>query len=152
MSAMSKQEPLERLIELRPPEGVAAEHAALWASHFAAPGVSFDEEFEPVPMKEGTVMVRALVDSDDDAVALEGRPEVERVWRDAPIAPFAAEADAGYQEDDLDFDDDEYVEVVDPLAGDSLAESPSAPRLVESGDSFDYDDVDDDVDESNLGF
>lgn len=63
-----------------------------------AMGVEPDPELEPVPMNEQgsgaqrrptSLIVSGSVADESTIDALERRPEVIKVWRDTPIAPFA---------------------------------------------------------------
>ncbi len=151
MSVAMTQPIQEVMIELQPPHGLAAQDTAAWASHFAAPGVTFQEYGMPIPMEGGTIIVRASVDSLENAMALEGRPEVVKVWKDTPIAPYGADGVEPEPFDAAPTDDD--VEIVDPLSGDSTYDSPSVPQVAEPGsEDLALDEGDDSVDESNLGF
>jgi subtilisin family serine protease len=96
------------LIEMRALPGAARSAALGAAGAMGIPGLEVDPAFTPVPMSQpappggdggaralssragagDTIVVRALVD--EAAIAdVERQPDVVRVWRDTPIAPFA---------------------------------------------------------------
>jgi subtilisin family serine protease len=92
------------LIELR---GKANEGGFTLSRELSSlPGLTLDPDFEAVPMKskdaasrlldanarEETVIVRATVDP-DRMKELESHPDVVKIWKDGPIAPFGAVAD-----------------------------------------------------------
>ena len=93
---------LSVLIEMRSPGGNAA-FAMSSMEAMTLPGVQFDQEFTPVPMTAGnggegmadtmdTVVVRAVVADDAQIDELRRQPNVVDVYKDTPIAPFAADA------------------------------------------------------------
>ncbi len=87
------------LVELRVPRG---ERSLALARASSVLGLTIDPDYEPVPMKragratkgsaaaEDTIVVRATVDASRIA-ELEANPDVVKVWKDGPIAPFGAE-------------------------------------------------------------
>ena len=89
------------LVELRVQHGTPPNIAMGMASQIDTAGFRVDESFEAVPMGSPaaaadlgaappeTVVVRGMV-AEGDIPALEARPEVVRVWRDTPVAPFPA--------------------------------------------------------------
>lgn len=96
------------LVEFRIPRGASTEAFALTAG---LPGLTVDPEFEPVRMKkagttagvrglasegttEETVIVRALL-APDARADLEGNPNVVKIWKDGPLAPFDELAERG---------------------------------------------------------
>ena len=76
------------LVELAGGAGMSAVGATIAARGLGA-GFVLDEEYGAVELDAGrTYIVRGSVGSDRDVRALEARPDVVRVWRDTPIAPF----------------------------------------------------------------
>jgi hypothetical protein len=63
------------------------------------PGITLDEEYEPVEMAEtrgpqgivteSSAILRILVRSKKDLTKLEQHPEVIKIWPDTPIGPFS---------------------------------------------------------------
>lgn len=87
------------LVEMRAAAGLSPSLGLSTAEGLAG-GLQLDSEFAPVPMTSqdegmaggGTYIVRGTVASEGDLKQLEADPQVLRVWKDTPIAPFARAA------------------------------------------------------------
>jgi serine protease AprX len=99
-----RPDPLRVLVELRISQDLGAEVALRAAAETPIASLQLDETYAPVPVapapdqalhlaraNDQVVVVRATVDA-ADLEALQARPDVVAVHRDAPIAPFAAPA------------------------------------------------------------
>lgn len=88
------------LVEMRVSSGQGAAFAMQTAAGMNAPGFQLDTAYDPVPVSspashaaqlaaanEETVIVRGTID-ESQIPQLEAQPNVLKVWRDAPIAPF----------------------------------------------------------------
>ena len=81
------------LVELHTPPVTAP--LDLLALGRALPGFTPDEDYQPVPMAQGpegggpTVVIRGTAESSEALQRIQERPEVVRVWRDTPIAPYS---------------------------------------------------------------
>jgi len=94
---------LERvLIELRIPASQAASDGVRMAARMNLPGFQVDTSYEAVPMApahdqaaksaaagEQTIVIRGTIET-DKIPQLEAQPNVVKVWKDTPIAPFGA--------------------------------------------------------------
>lgn len=80
------------LVELAGGAGMSPMAAMSTARSLAASGLAVDEEYGAVPMAgeggETTFVVHGEVPDDDAVRNLEEHPQVVRVWKDTPIAPF----------------------------------------------------------------
>lgn len=94
---------LSVLVELRSERGGSQSMAASQAAAIEVPGFQLDHEFQVVPLGEnqegltpvGTAesfVVRGTVADEAEMDGLRSDPNVVNVWRDTPIAPFAAPA------------------------------------------------------------
>jgi hypothetical protein len=90
------------LVEMRVPKTGQAGLALQRAAALNVPGFQVDQGYPPVPVtphpdlqaslasdSEEIVVVRGIIDRDRMA-ELEAQPNVVRVWKDTPIAPFSA--------------------------------------------------------------
>lgn len=80
------------LVELVGGAGMSPMAAMSTARSLAAEGLDIDEDYGAVPMAgeagHTTFVVHGEVAGEDAVRDLERRPEVVRVWKDTPIAPF----------------------------------------------------------------
>lgn len=91
------------LIEMRVPRGAMGLAAMRQADQIDVPGLTIDHDYEPVEMVragreaavagESSYIVRGEVD-DDKLEEIRKQPNVIKVWRDTPIAPFARSSTA----------------------------------------------------------
>ncbi|MCG6962336.1 MAG: S8 family peptidase [Acidobacteria bacterium] len=97
---MGDQKRVRVLVELRVPSGSKGGEVMALARGLDAPSFSLDSSYDAVPVRPTSdqveefaarnlevVVVRGTIDA-ADIPRLEARPEVIRVWFDAPIAPF----------------------------------------------------------------
>jgi hypothetical protein len=79
------------LVELAGGPGMSPVAAAVVARSLAYAGFEVDEAADVVPVRsdggENYVVTGTVADAEAER-ALEARPEVVKVWRDSPIAPF----------------------------------------------------------------
>ena len=80
------------LVELAGGPGMSPVAAAVVARSLASAGFELDESADAVPVRgdggvENYVVTGTVVDAEAEE-ALEARPEVVKIWRDSPIAPF----------------------------------------------------------------
>jgi len=100
MPEKSQKKPVPVLVEMRVQRGTTAAFAVQLAANAKTPGFMIDREFDAIPMQpspdqaaslaesgEEVVIVRGTVD-EDKIKDLEAQPNVVKVWRDTPIAPF----------------------------------------------------------------
>jgi hypothetical protein len=80
------------LVELAGGAGMSPMAAMSTARSLAASGLALDEDYGAVPMAgqggETTFVIHGEVADDDTLGVLEQHPQVVRVWKDTPIAPF----------------------------------------------------------------
>jgi subtilisin family serine protease len=97
-----EKKPVPVLVEMRVQTGTPGAFALEMAASMDVPAFQLDPDFEAVPMSpspdqvaslaaagEEVVIVRGMVE-EDKIQELEEQPNVLKVWRDTPIAPFAA--------------------------------------------------------------
>jgi subtilisin family serine protease len=116
---LDKEGKISVLVEMRSPAGGSAASAMASMAGMSLPGVTIDNEFMPVPMGQEprlglagaemssgieTVVVRAIVDDESQIDALRQQPDVIAVYKDTPIAPFAADYSAGVDDPAADSD------------------------------------------------
>jgi serine protease AprX len=110
----TKDAPISLLLEMRADPGMAPSLGMNSAPELAGGALTLDPEFVPVAMggdpeaqgfsdQPQTYILRGTVETEDQLRALEEDPQVVRVWRDTPIAPFVHPGernDAGPRLDD----------------------------------------------------
>jgi serine protease AprX len=96
-SPADEQGRISVLVEIKSPSGASRALEATALRQMNLPEIEVDEEYEPIPLTNTdsssgasipTFLVRAFVKREEDIAVLEAHPEVVRVWRDTPIAPF----------------------------------------------------------------
>lgn len=82
-----KRDGVSVMVELQADAAGAAAVARRVAG--AVSGCQLDEDYDPVPMQGGAVIVRCVVDGPGQIDALKRQPGVINVWTDTPIAPMS---------------------------------------------------------------
>ena len=112
------------IVEMRVPKKRGATYSADLAGDFGVSDFQLDTEYAPVPIKPSAEMAGAVEAEDEEVVLVRGtidqsriqelerQPQVIRVWKDTPVAPFAATV-AGMEGTLVE----EAVPIVHPIPG-----------------------------------
>jgi serine protease AprX len=99
------------IVEVRIPANQAASFAMEMATGLSASGLQVDTNYDPVPINphsdqsdalaaagEQTALIRGSIEA-SKIPELEAQPNVIKVWKDTPVAPFGATSKKGTQTD-----------------------------------------------------
>jgi serine protease AprX len=116
------------LVELRVPRGQRGQQLLSAALSVGVPGFQVDADYAPVPLSahpelaadlaaagEETVIIRGTVDAGKSA-ELEAQPNVVRVYKDTPIAPFTIAPTASIAAPDTAFPNVRQLQMAAPCA------------------------------------